>query len=45
MEVVVLYECVYNQDSEDFKDKSKKANSCAKDGKKLKISVANFVAN
>ena len=38
MKVVALYECLENQDGEDFKGKREKANGWAKIGQKAKIS-------
>ena len=40
MEEVARYECVYNRNSKDFKDKSKKANSWGKIGGKFNLSAA-----
>ena len=38
MEEVVRYECVYNRNSKNFKDKNKKANSWEKIGEKFNLS-------
>ena len=40
MEEVARYECVYNRNSKDFKDKNKKANSWGKIGGKFNLSAA-----
>ena len=39
MEEVARYECVYNRNSKDFKDKNKKANSWGKIGGKFNLST------
>ena len=39
MEEVARYECVYNRNSKDFKDKNKKANSWEKIGEKFNFSA------
>ena len=38
MNIVARYECVYNRDSKNFKDKHKKSNSWEKIGEKFKLS-------
>ena len=38
MEKVARYECVYNRNSKNFKDKNKKANSWEKIGEKFNLS-------
>ena len=38
MEEVAWYECVYNRNSNNFKDKNKKANSGEKIGEKFNLS-------
>lgn len=40
MEEVTRYECLYNRNSKDFKDKTKKANSWKKVGEKFNLSAA-----
>ena len=40
MEEVARYECVYNRNSKDFKDKSKNANSRENIGEKFNLSAA-----
>ena len=40
MEDFARYECVYNRNSKDFKDKNKKANSWEKIGEKFNLSAA-----
>ena len=40
MEEVARYECVYNRNSKDFKDKNKKNNSWQKIGEKFNLSAA-----
>ena len=38
MEEAARYECVYNRNSKNFKDKNKKANSSEKTGEKFNLS-------
>ena len=40
MEEVARYECVYNRNSKDFKDKNKKANNCETIKEKFNLSAA-----
>ena len=40
MEEIARYECFYNRNSKDFKDKNKKANSWGKIGKNFNLSAA-----
>ena len=42
-EEVARYECIYHRNSKDFRDKSKKADSCEKIGEKFNLSAVEAV--